>query len=85
MNTRVSVRKLEQVDVPGTANWCHVTINENGSTTHICWTDENGNGLWIDGNQIAGILAFSVGGNAEAAYRKYFSEPDGQHKPRMEQ
>ena len=43
--------------------------------TVTAWTNEQGNGLWIDGKQIKGTSQFYTNGrNVAAAMRRYFEK-----------
>jgi hypothetical protein len=68
MSTKISVKSARDIDG---ANAYYVTVDGETVAVH---TNQRGYGLWIDGKQVEGTSQFSVGKNAAAAYRRYFSK-----------
>jgi hypothetical protein len=46
------------------------TVQMDGET-HTVWTNARGEGLWVDGHQVAGTAEFSAGRDPAAAIRRY--------------
>lgn len=69
MPKKVSIHEARDIDAK---NAYRVTTDE---TTIVVHTNESGNGLWIDGQQVEGTLQFSLRGISDKAskIRRYFS------------
>lgn len=81
---QVSVKQAGDVDH---TNAYTVTVTEYGLTDqHIAWTGSDGQGLWVDGQQVAGRAQFRAGSNPSAAMRRYFagSGYSGPGRPRID-
>ena len=69
---KITVKKDRGYD-----NKWNVTIDDGfEAVTKTVNTNENGNGLWVDGTQVEGTAQFSVNGikNSSAKIRNYFSD-----------
>lgn len=69
MSKKISVREAYNIDAE---NAYRVTAAEKTVVVH---TNESGNGLWIDGQQVEGTSQFSLRGVSDkpAKIRRYFS------------
>lgn len=74
MYKKISVKRNSNADQKNSGNFYIVTITQFGEPTrHNVHTDQHGEGLWIDGQQVEGTAQFRVGQNAAAAIRRYFA------------
>ena len=71
----VSVNKIGHIDH---TNAYSVTVTDiTGIQSYTVWTNRDGKGLWIDGQQVEGTAQFSAGNtpaSASSAIRRYFSK-----------
>ena len=65
MATKISLKRDIHIDA---ANAYTATVD--GETLTLS-TNDNGKGLWIDGQQVEGTSQFSAGKDVAAAYRRY--------------
>lgn len=71
-SVKVSVHASTTIDQPN----AHTVFIERGQLeeSFVAWTNEKGNGLWLDGKQVVGTDQFSAGKNAREAIRRYFQK-----------
>ena len=70
MTTKV---EKTSADIRNTANHYRVTT---ANRSMLVYTNANGNGLWVNGQQVEGTCDFSAGKNPAAKIRRYFKDEE---------